>query len=90
MDKLSERLLVDFYVSPQFDPQPSRPADTVQAAISYTLQAAYAPDRITPEALEAALNKWRHLEHWTPTSEWDPIKAMEAALLAAFAVLGGA
>lgn len=37
MSPLVERLLVDFYVSDSYDPKAARPADTVKAAIAFTI-----------------------------------------------------
>jgi len=99
-----ERLLVDFYASPHFNPQPIRPADTVHAAIGFTLKAAYAPDKVTVEVVEAAAMK-AHSGfyangpiHCNREPSWHELSedartqwrdASKAALLAALAVLRG-
>jgi len=64
--------------------------------LEYTRLSAYAPDRITPEVVEAAARAVSVPQHHTT---WDLLSdtekdlcymQAEAALLAAFAVLGGA
>jgi len=50
------RMMQEFYVSAAYDPHAARPADTVQAAIAFTLQALSHDREVMREALEKMVN----------------------------------
>lgn len=58
----ADRLLIDFYVSPAYDPNAARPADIVKAAIAFALQSQAAKTRKVEaerDAIFAEAIEWR-------------------------------